>query len=105
MLQFDMMGRQGAAMQGVQLIVAAQPARVTEPSELKAMVRQPVVEVIGPGKAVPEKVPITVAAVVAPSWMVMLSNPDSKSNAVNVSVTQSPGFVAQIVFTKFSLLL
>ena len=43
----------GAGGQGTQLIVAAQPALVAEPSEVNLNVKQPVVDVIVPGEVVP----------------------------------------------------
>lgn len=51
---------------GAQLIVASQPADVTEPSEVKTKVRQPVVETTVPGEPVPLNTPIIGEAAVAP---------------------------------------
>ena len=43
----------GAAPQGAQLMVASQPGKGTEMSEVKTKVRQPVDEVINPGETIP----------------------------------------------------
>jgi hypothetical protein len=64
-------GGAGPAGQFTQLIVAAHPVEVTDPSEVNLNVRQPVafaaVADIVPGFVVPENVPKTGAAVEFPS--------------------------------------
>ena len=109
---------QGGA--GLQVTEAVHPAWLTEPSEVNAMVKQPVAseEVNGPGIAVPHQPPVPYTllpagtpfvlailgeATLGPSNTYNGSQPDSVWNALKVTVTRSPGESGQIVVTWFAL--
>ena len=97
------LGKQVGTTHAPQLMVEVQPVEVTEPSEVKRKVRQPVLELTRPGEVVPENTPIRVDPVLGPSKISNSSNPDSVLKAVKLTETHCPGVLEQMVVVKFSL--
>jgi hypothetical protein len=84
---------------GPQVTLAFHPAATPDPSDVNTKVKQPeaVVDVKGPGIAVPENVPNKVPVATSPSYTLKKSNPVSVANELKVTVTTCPGIEGQIV--------
>lgn len=93
----------GAAPQGAQPMVAAQPEKLKLMSDVKTKVRQPVEEVINPGATTPVYKPISGDAAEGPSCTAKNSQLFSISSIVKFKDIQSPASEQKVVVI-FSLL-